>query len=175
MIVHSATRVDRAAPWRRLPMFRRLPTLLSLSFAATVGLFALTSFLTAQPPVPAAKPAAAPATPADGTGIKRSQEENLKFFKRFSEEVLRLAQKWEKSDNADDKARATSLRSALKLIEERGVEKLFKELIEGLGQKNLTGGDFNTILGKDQKLMEALEQILLVLETEDEMAELKRK
>src|SRR5688572_33030721 len=107
-------------------MFRRLPTFLSLSFAATVGLFALTSALTAQPPVPAAKPApgaTAPATPTDGTGIKRSQEENLKFFKRFSDEVLRLAQKWEKSDNADDKARAASLRAALKLIEEKGVEK----------------------------------------------------
>jgi len=89
--------------------------------------------------------------------------------------VLRLAQKWEKSDNADDKARATSLRSALKLIEEKGVEKLFKDLIEGLGQKNLTGGDFNTILGKDQKLMAALEEILAVLETEDETARIRQQ
>src|SRR5437763_8657967 len=143
-------------------MFRRLPTFLSLTFAATVGLFALTSVLTAQPPPAPATPAATPDAPTDGTGIKRSQEENLKFFKKFSDEVLRLAQKWEKSDNKDDKERAKSLRAALKLIEEKGVEKLFKELIEGLGQKNLTGGDFNTLLGKDKKLMDALDQILLV-------------
>lgn len=145
-------------------MFRRLPKLQWLTLAALLGLFVWASNLTAQP------------TPADpGTGIKRSQEENLKLFKRFSEEVLRLAQKWEKSDNPDDKERAKSLRGALKLIEEKGVEKLFKDLIEGLNQKSLTGGDFNTLLGKDKKLMEALEQILAVLETEDEMARIKRE
>lgn len=156
-------------------MFRRLPTFMPLAFAATVGLFALTTVLTAQPAKPAVPPVATTPAPVDGTGIKRSQEENLKFFKKFSDEVLRLAQKWEKSDNPDDKTRAASLRSALKLIEEKGVEKLFKELIEGLGQKNLTGGDFNTLLGKDKKLMDALALILGVLETEDEMAALQRQ
>ncbi len=106
-------------------MFRRLPTLMSLAFASTVGLFVLTSVLTAQPAPPAAVPPV-PSAPIDGTGIKRNQEENLKFFKKFSDEVLRLAQKLEKSENAEDKERAKSLRSALKLIEEKGVEKLFK-------------------------------------------------
>lgn len=153
-------------------MFRRLPTFLSLTFAATVGLFALTSYLTAQPPA-SPVPTATPALPTDSTLVKRSQEENLKLFKRFSEEVLRLAQKWEKSDNTDDKARAQSLRQALKLIEEKGVEKLFKELVEGLSQKNLTGTDFGTLLGKDKQLVAALEQILGVLETEDELAKLQ--
>ena len=80
-------------------MFRRLPTFLSLTFATTVGLFALTSALTAQPaPVPA-------------TGVKRTQEENLKFYKSFTEQVLRLAQKWEKSDNPSRQgARQVALR-----------------------------------------------------------------
>jgi hypothetical protein len=153
-------------------MFRRLPTM-SLAFAATLGLFALTSVLTAQPAPPAAPPT--PAAPVDGTGIKRNQEENLKYFKKFSEEVLRLAQRWEKSDNAEDKDRAKSLRSALKLIEEKGLEKLFKELVEGLGQKNLNGGDFETLLGKDKKVMEALDEILALLDTEDEMTVLRLK
>jgi hypothetical protein len=161
-------------PWREVPMFRRLPTFLSLSFAATVGLFALTSVLTAQPPAQPEKPAAAPA-PIDGTGIKRSQEENLKFFKKFSDDVLRLAQRWEKSDNPEDKERAKSLRAALKLIQEKGVEKLFKDLVEGLGQKNLTGGDFSQLIGKDEKLMAALSEILALLETEDELAALQRQ
>ena len=147
-------------------MFRRLPIFLSLSFAATVGLFALTSVLTAQPPGSA---------PISGSGIKRTQEENLKFFKRFSEEVLRLAQRWEKSDSPEDRERAKSLRTALKLIQEKGVEKMFKELIEGLGKANPNGGDFNTFLNKDKKIIEALEQILAVLETEDELSSLKRR
>lgn len=82
-------------------MFRRLPTFLSLAFAATVGLFALTTVLTAQP-----APTTPPAAGGDA-GVKRNQEENLKLFKRFSEEVLRLAQKWEKSDNSGDKARTS--------------------------------------------------------------------
>jgi hypothetical protein len=142
-------------------MLRRLPGFMPLAFAAALGLFALTPNSSAQP--------------TDTGGIKRSQEENLKLFKRFSEEVLRLAQRWEKSDSADDKERAKSLRGALKLIEEKGVEKLFKELIEGLGAKAFTTGDFNTILGKDKKLMDALTEILSVLETEDEAARLARE
>ena len=154
-------------------MFRRLPTFLSLAFAATVGLFALTTVLTAQPATPTTP--AAPAASGADAGVKRNQEENLKLFKRFSDEVLRLAQKWEKSDSGEDKARAQSLRTALKLIEEKGVEKLFKELIEGLGSKNLNGSDFNTLLGKDKKLMDALEQILSVLNTEDEWERLKKE
>ena len=86
---------------------------------------------------------------------------------------MRLAQKWEKSDNPEDKSRAQALRAALKLIDEKGVEKMFKELVEGLGQKNMTGGDFNTLLGKDKKLMDALTEILALLETEDELTRLK--
>lgn len=156
-------------------MFRRLPAFRSLTLATVVGLFALTTVLTAQPPKEPFKAPPIGGLPVDGALVKRSQEENLKLFKRFSEEVLRLAQKWEKSDSNEDKERAKSLRAALKLIEEKGVEKLFKELIEGLGQKNLNGSDFNNLLGKDRKLMDALEQILGVLETEDEVERLRRE
>src|SRR5437867_11543923 len=109
--------------WEEDPMFRRLPTFLSLTFATTVGLFALSSVLLAQPP----------AAGTDPDKIKGSQEENLKLFKKFSEEVLRLAQRWEKSDNLDDRDRAKSLRGALELIEKKGVENLFKDLVKGLG------------------------------------------
>src|SRR5690348_10079511 len=105
-------------------MPRRLP-ILPLTLAAVVGLFALTSVLTAQPPAPPASPVV-PSTP---DGIKRSEEENRKLYKRFADEVLKLAQKWEKSDNPDDKSRAKTLRAALKLAEERGVENLFRDLL----------------------------------------------
>ncbi|AMV26474.1 hypothetical protein VT84_18895 [Gemmata sp. SH-PL17] len=147
-------------------MFRRLPTFLPLTFAATVGLFVLTSFLTAQP---------TPPTPDSGTGVKRSQEENLKFYKTFRDQVLRLAQKWEKSDSPEDKDRAKSLRAVLKLAEERGVEKLFKELIEGLNGKNLGGSEFDSLLGKDKQLIAALNEILELLQTDDETARLKEQ
>lgn len=144
-------------------MFRRLPTFLSLSFAAMVGVFALTSFLTAQPTAPS------------GGGIKRTQEENLKFYKNFAEQVLRLAQKWEKSDNPEDKDRAKSLRGALKLADERGLEKLFKELVEGLNGKNLGGNDLQALIGKDKKLVDALTEILQILETEDDAARIREE
>jgi hypothetical protein len=156
-------------------MFRRLPTFLASSFAATVGLFVLTSLLTAQPPLPPAQPVVPSPVPIDGGAIKRSEEETRKLFAQFQEQVLRLAQRWEKSDNAEDKDRAKSLRDVLKIIEEKGIEKTFNELIEGLGKKTPTGGDFNTILGKDKKLMEALEQILDVLNTESELEKLKKE
>jgi hypothetical protein len=153
-------------------MFRRLPTFMASSFAATVGLFILTSVLTAQPPVPPPVPGFNP-VPIDPNAIKRNEEQTRKLFLQFQDQVLRLAQRWEKSDNADDKERAKSLRAVLKLIEEKGVEKMFNELIDGISKKTPTTGDFNVWLGKDKKLMEALEQILAVLETEDELTRLK--
>jgi len=84
-------------------MLRRLP-ILPLTFAATLGVFALTSVLLAQPP----KPATPEIKPDD---IDRVQRENAKLYQRFADELLRLAQRWEKSDNPDEKERAKSLRS----------------------------------------------------------------
>ena len=114
-----------------------------LPFALTVavGLFALTSMLTAQPP-------AAPPTPE---GIKRTEEENLKLYKRFADELLKLAQKWEKSDSPDEKERAKTLRAALKVAEEKGVENMFKYLLNPL-TKNPSGGDFQDLIAKDKAL-----------------------
>jgi hypothetical protein len=132
--------------------------LLPLVVAAAVGLFALTSIITAQPP-------AAPPTP---DGIKRTEEENLKLYKRFSDELLKLAQKWEKSDNPDEKERAKTLRAALKIAEEKGVTNLFKELL------NPSAGELPQLLAKDKVLVAALKEILEVLNTEDESERLKR-
>lgn len=148
-------------------MFRRLPSLPSLVFAATLGVFALTSVLLAQPtPTP-------PKTDSQGSDVKRTQEENLKLFKRFQEEMLKLAQRWEKSDNPEERERAKTLRAALKLIDDKGVENLFKDIVKGLGDKN--PNEFNTILGKDAKLIAALEEILLTLETEDDADRIRRE
>jgi hypothetical protein len=154
-------------------MFRRLPTYLSLTFAATVGLFALTSVLLAQPP--ATTPADKPADVVKPEDVKRSQEENAKFYRRFADEMLRLAQRWEKSDNPDERERAKALRAALDLAAKHGVDNLFKDLLSGLAKGNLNGTDFQDILGKDRKLIAALDEILRVLDTEDEQDQLRKQ
>ena len=147
-------------------MPRRLPTFFPLTLAAAVGLFALTSVRTAQPP-------AAPAT-APGDGLKRTQEDNLKLYKRFADELLKLAQRWEKSDNPDEKERAKTLRAALKVADEKGVENLFKGVVKGLDTKNPNGGDFQVLFNKDAELLKALELILDTLDTEDEIDRLRK-
>ena len=45
----------------------------------------------------------------------------------------------------------------------------------GLATKNPNSGDFNTLLGKDAKLIAALQEILAVLETEDETERIRRQ
>ena len=136
---------------------------LPFALIAAVGLFALTSMMTAQPP------AAAP-TPE---GIKRTEEENLKMYKRFADELLKLAQKWEKSDNPDEKERAKTLRAALKIAEEKGVENMFKELLNPLN-KIPSGGDLQALIAKDMALVAVLKDILETLNTEDEAERIKR-
>ncbi|MCS7269884.1 MAG: hypothetical protein NZ703_02265 [Gemmataceae bacterium] len=114
-----------------------------------------------------------PTNPAER--LKSTEEENLKLYKRFADEMLRLAQRWEKSDNTEDRERAKVLRAALTLAEQRGVENLFKDLIKGLSSPNLSSGDFETLLGKDARLLAALREILLTLQSEDEAERLRRQ
>jgi len=147
-------------------MVRRLLMVLLIGFLATLGLVTLDSLLVAQSP-----PAATP----DPDKIKGNQEANLKLFKKFADEMLRLAQRWEKSDNPDDRDRAKSLRAALVLIEQKGVENLFKDIVRGLGGKNPNTGELEVILGKDKKLIAALQEILATLETEDEAERIRRE
>ena len=101
-------------------MFRRLPTFLSLTFAATVGLFALSSVLLAQPP----------AAGTDPDKIKGSQEENLKLFKKFSEEVLRLA-----TDNDKRTEGHAYMGLALRLKGERDEARANFEWVKQYGNK----------------------------------------
>lgn len=141
-------------------MPRRFPVL-ALPLAAAVGLVVLI------PPAPAQPPAAA------DDNVQR-QEDNLKKYKQFADELLKLAQRWEKSDNPDEKARAKTLRAALDLGTERGVENLFRGLLGGLrGDKSPSG--LTDLVAKDRVLVKALEEILDTLETEDEAERLKRE
>jgi len=143
-------------------MPRRLPTLLAL--AAAVGLFALASGL-AQPPQPGTTP----------DPIKAGQEENFELYKKFSDKLLELAQRWEKSDNPEDRERAKTIRTALKIADAKGVKNLFQEMVAGLANPNQTGDKVNRLLGEDAKLVAALREILRTLQTEDEATKLKRE
>ncbi|MBX9580775.1 MAG: hypothetical protein K2X87_10750 [Gemmataceae bacterium] len=142
-------------------MPRRFPILPAL-VAAAVGLFALTPVLPAQPP------AAAP------DALKRTEEQNLELYKRFANELLKLAQRWEKSDSPDEKARAKTLRAALEIGQKHGVENLFRGLVGGLGGPR-AGGELSDLIAKDRVLVKALEEILETLDTEDEAEQLKRQ
>ena len=144
-------------------MTARLPVR-SLRMAAVFGLF-VAAVASAQPPRPAGGP---------GDGIKRTNEENFKLYKKFADDLLSLAQKWEKSDNPDEKARAKSLRAALKLGEEKGVENLFRGVLASV-QGAKAGPQFDDLFAKDATLLRALEEILETLETEDESDRIKRE
>ena len=152
-------------------MPRRLP-ILPLALTIVVALFFLTSVLTAQPP--ATQPTSVPPSSSPGEGIKRTQEENLKLYKRFADELLKLAQRWEKSDNIDERERAKTLRAALKIADEKGVENLFKSVLNGLAGLR-TGPEFEDALAKDSALITALKEVLETLETEDEAERIKRE
>src|SRR5262245_64805748 len=133
-------------------MLRRLPSFAPLALVAAVGLFALTSVLTAQAPPPAA--------PSAGTDpLKSGQEENFELYTKFSDKLLELAQRWEKSDNPEDRERAKTIRTALKIAEERGVKNLFQDLVAGLTNPSQTGDKVQKLLGEDAKLVAALREI----------------
>jgi hypothetical protein len=151
-------------------MTRRPPTLFLLALGAAVGLTALGQGLTAQPPQPPA--ASAPASPET---LRKEQEETLKLYRRFAEKTLELAQRWEKSDIPEERERAKTLRAALKLAEERGVENLFKDLVEGLSRKTPDGTHLGNLIGTDTQLLAALREILRTLQTESEAERLKRE
>ncbi|HET6573562.1 MAG TPA: hypothetical protein VFG68_08170, partial [Fimbriiglobus sp.] len=146
----------------------RLPSALPALLAAAVGLFALTSGLTAQPP---AKPA--PADTRTVGDLRTPQERNAELFRKFQRELLSLAQKLERSNRPEDKERAKVIYAALDLSRKENVEAQFQKIIAGMvrGTGNLQ--DLNRILGEDQQLTKALQDILTILLTDDESARIK--
>jgi len=89
----------------------RRPVLLAL--AAFAGMTALATGQ-GQPPAAGKKPADSQVAPtATKEGAQTEQEKNAVLFRQFAAELLRLAQKLEKSDKPDDQARAKTIRTAL--------------------------------------------------------------
>lgn len=136
-----------------------------LRLAAVFGLLAVVAASSGgQPPRPA----------LPGEGIKRTNEENFKLYTKFANDLLSLAQKWEKSDNPDERNRAKSLRAALKIGEERGVKNMFEGVLATV-QGVKSGPEFDALFAKDTALLRALEEILETLETEDETDRIRRE
>jgi len=156
-------------------MPRRLPTFFPLTLAATVGLFALTSVLTAQPPTPPPSPPTSGTDDDPGAKIRATQEANLKQYRQFADALLRLAQKWEKG-STEEQDRAKTIRAALAVAEREGVDRLFKDVVSGLGkEKNPTTGAFEKLIRDDAKLTAALKEILVTLEAESDSAKRQRE
>lgn len=127
----------------------------------------------ADPPKPPAVPADAPDAPKATTDLRKPQEQNAKLFKELSLGLLRLAQKLEKSDRPEDVERAKTIRSALKVAEETGVETQFQKLIGGLGKGTNRLPELEQLAGQDAELAKALQQIVEILMTDDETARIK--
>jgi len=151
-------------------MFRRLPTQLPAVLAVTVGVFVLTCIAPAQPPK--ADPPA-PEQPKSTGELRKPQEQNAKLFKELTTGLLRLAQKLERSDKAEDQERAKTIRAALKVAEEAGVENQFQKLIAAFGKGTNGTGEIGQVIGQDNELRKALEEIVTILMTDDETARIR--
>lgn len=151
-------------------MIRRLPTLL---LAATVGLFAVTRVAPAQPPKADPAPASSPDQPKSAGELRKPEEQNAKLFRELAQGLLRLAQKLERSDKPEDQERAKTIRAALKVAEEAGVENQFQKLIAAMGKGSPGTTDLNAMVGQDAELTKALEQIVGILMTDDETARIR--
>src|SRR5579883_3242897 len=153
-------------------MIRRLPSPFPAAFATAAGMFVLTCLATAQPPK--TDPTPPPADQPKSSGeLRKPQEQNAKLFRDLSQGLLRLAQKLERSDKPEDRERAKTIRSALKVAEDSGVENQFQKLIELMARKSDGPKDVQEMFGKDTELEKALQEIVNILMTDDETARIK--
>jgi hypothetical protein len=151
-------------------MKRRLPTALPTVLTAAVGLFVLTLVAPAQPPKQAPPPAEGPKSSGD---LRKPQEQNAKLFRELAQGLLRLAQKLERSDKPEDQERAKTIRAALKVAEESGVENQFQNLIAAMGKGSDNLVELSRMIGRDAELAKALQEIVNILMTDDETARIK--
>jgi len=140
-------------------MFSRLPRLLPALAVTAAGVLLLATGSPAQPP-------AAPPTPAD---LKAKQEENQKLFKDFTDSLVRLANRLEKSERPEDKEKAKTITRAIELASKENVSGQFQKLVQGLA-KGKTEFDLSGLQGDEAQLRAMLKKILDILMTDDESA-----
>lgn len=150
----------------------RRPLLLAL--IAAIGMGFLASGGPAQPPAAPKKPGDPPTAPSASPEESRLQQEaNAALYRKFEAELLRLAQKLEKSDKPGDQDRAKTIRKALDVSETAGVGNQFKAMIEKMRANPNKTQDYADLLGGDQQLVTTLQEILTILMTDDESARIK--
>jgi hypothetical protein len=118
----------------------------------------------AQPPSSDMNPAAE---------LQARQEQNAKQFAEFKIALLRLAQKLQRSDKAEDQERAKVIFAAIDLAAKENVEEQFRRLMGGMTKAGGNVAAVNDLLKDDAQLTKTLQEILTILMTDDETARVK--
>lgn len=158
-------------------MNRRLSFAVVHVAAAAALLFAVAA-IPAQAPKPTdpkAKPAAAPETPVTPKELRGSSEQNAKVFQEISRGLLTLAQRLEKSERPEDKERAKTIYAALEHAQKASIDTQFKTLIGGLAKGTDNPQDIDGLKGKNKELIQAITEMIAILQTEDESERLKKE
>ncbi len=145
----------------------RLTGLLVLVFLAT-GLVVLPVF--SQP-----KPAATGATPVAGESVG-TQARLQREFLEFKLALKLLEQRLEKSGKPEDKLRAASITSALKMIEEKSTDAKFENILQDLRKQELfkSTDKLQDLVDRNKDLAEDLARLIEALNRDPE-AELRRQ
>jgi hypothetical protein len=145
----------------------RLTGLLVLVFLAT-GLVVLPVF--SQP-----KPAAPGATPVAGESVG-TQARLQREFLEFKLALKLLEQRLEKSGKPEDKLRAASITSALKMIEEKSTDAKFENILQDLRKQELfkSTDKLQGLVDRNKDLAEDLARLIEALNRDPE-AELRRQ
>jgi hypothetical protein len=164
-------------------MSRRLSFALGHVAAASLLLFAVAA-IPAQAPKPAdpkvepkAKPAAVVPTEAPATtkDLRGSSEQTAKVFQEISRGLFTLAQRLEKSERPEDKERAKTIYAALEHAQKASIDAQFKTLIGGLSKGSDNPQDLGGLQGKNKELIQAITEMIAILQTEDESERLKKE
>ncbi|MBL8864188.1 MAG: hypothetical protein JNK93_01360, partial [Planctomycetia bacterium] len=158
-------------------MSRRLSFALGHVAAASVLLFAVAA-IPAQglkPADPKAKPTAPPEAPTTTKDLRGSSEQTAKVFQEISRGLLTLAQRLEKSERPEDKERAKTIYAALEHAQKASIDSQFKTLIGGLSKGSDNPQDLGGLQGKNKELIQAITEMIAILQTEDESERLKKE
>ncbi len=145
----------------------RLTGLLVLVFLAT-GLVVLPVFSQPKPAVPGATPVAGESV---GTQARLQRE-----FLEFKLALKLLEQRLEKSGKPEDKLRAASITSALKMIEEKSTDAKFENILQDLRKQELfkSTDKLQGLVDRNKDLAEDLARLIEALNRDPE-AELRRQ
>jgi hypothetical protein len=113
--------------------------------------------------------------------IKKESQENQQMlerrFKDFEQSLLRLAQRLEKSSKPEDRQRAETLKKAIALVGDQGVDLKFKTLIEILQKPStsLSLTEIKEAMDQNKMLAEDIRAILALLMADNRDDQLKNE